>query len=674
MKEKGYWWIVFLVIAVGITFFSVITGNYFAKRVSIQVGQIAEESYYAPFLVENEMATERKKAAQEKSVAPIYKSDSKVQEKAISDMETLFNFTQTIQTTDIAQRLNKAPLDVLKARAPIALYNEEFEALLATAQEELGNIKESCITIAAQLFQAGIQENDNKEIEIRNLLSQTDLSVAHQRLAKSIILGVIKPNVVLDEVATQEAKKLERESVEPITILPGEIIVEKGKLVTEEIYTLLEKVGYLDTNKNDRYKQYVGISLLIVLVIYFWVSYNKSTWDIKKLQAKEINLILILYSLSIMIARVLIKVPFVYIPLSIAPMLLAILMGIPVAILVNVVITLFSALIFKGDSLFIIYFIITGIVDILIINHMQERKKTMVSALFAGSVQFIAYLALKFFIGTDINMSILIEASIAFAIGLVSVVLVVGSLPVLESAFGYITPMQLLELTNPNQPILKRLLLEATGTYYHSLLVANLAETAADVIGANPLLARVGGYYHDIGKLTCSNYFKENQVLGNPHDQLDPFKSYEMILSHVTSGIQLADEYHLPIYIKEMIMQHHGTSVMQYFYVKAKKEKGDLVKEEQFSYKGPKPKTKEAALVMLADVVEATVRAMQEKFGADLTIEQVVRKMIKQKLDEGQLDECELYISDIEKIIQSFTKMLKGMYHERIQYPERDEK
>ena len=155
---------------------------------------------------------------------------------------------------------------------------------------------------------------------------------------------------------------------------------------------------------------------------------------------------------------------------------------------------------------------------------------------------------------------------------------------------------------------------------------------------------------------------------------MTPQESYSVILSHVTEGLRLAEEYHLPQYIKDMICQHHGTSTMQYFYIKAKKETNEEVLETTFKYHGPKPKTKEAALVMLADVVEATVRSMQDKLGKDLTIESVVRKMVKQKLDEGELDECELYISDIEKIIDSFTKMLTGMYHQRIAYPERNEK
>ncbi|MEG0320543.1 MAG: HDIG domain-containing protein, partial [Niameybacter sp.] len=261
-----------------------------------------------------------------------------------------------------------------------------------------------------------------------------------------------------------------------------------------------------------------------------------------------------------------------------------------------------------------------------------------------------------------------------FFVGIVIVVLVVGSLPLWEAAFGFITPLQLLELTNPNQPVLKRLLIEATGTYYHSLLVANLAETAADEIGANALMVRVGGYYHDIGKLTCSNYFKENQVLDNPHDYLDPKSSVDIILSHVTSGIELANAYKLPKCVKDMIKEHHGTGCAQYFYVKAKNIEGEAIDLKDFTYEGPKPQTKESGLIMLADVVEATVRAMQHKIGKEVTVEEIVRKMVKQKLDEGQLDECPLYISDIEKIIQSFTRMLNGMYHERIEYPERKDK
>ncbi|MDF2877484.1 MAG: hypothetical protein K0S30_580 [Clostridia bacterium] len=675
MNKKAYWGGLFLILSVVVTFFAVASGNFFTKKLSLQVGQIATQTIYAPFQVENEMATNRKRDLAEREVALISKVDIQVQEKAVADIEQLFEYTLAIQTTDIAERLNKTPLEVLRNRSSIGLYKDEYETLLGVTQEDLSTIKETCIQIAVQFFEEGMQSDAlNKTPEIKARLEATELSVTHQKMSEGIIAAVIKPNVVLDELATNEAKKLAREKVDPVYILQGEKIIEKGTRITEETYTILDKVGFLDTNKRTTYQQYSGIALLIILVFVFVSKYMKIINIAKDLQRKQINLIMILYILSIIMTRVMLNRPFVYLPLAIAAMIIALLIGTDIAIITHILLVIFVSVIFKGDMISILYFVITGILSILIVGNMQERKKTMTTALIVGGVHLITFLALKLFVGVDMTIAVAGEAMLAFIIGILAVVLVVGILPLLESAFGFVTPMQLLELTNPNQPILKRLLLEATGTYYHSLLVANLAETAADAIGANPLLARVGGYYHDIGKITCSNYFKENQTLDNPHDTMDPQKSCQIICSHVTTGVSLAREYNLPVYIKDMIKQHHGTSVMQYFYMKAKEQKGSFVKEEQFRYEGPKPKTKEAALVMLADVAEATTRSMQDKVGVDLTIEQLVRKMVKQKLEEGQLDECELYISDIDKIIASFSKMLKGIYHERIQYPEKDGK
>ncbi|WP_069997999.1 HD family phosphohydrolase [Cellulosilyticum sp. I15G10I2] len=674
MKKQIYLKVISLIICIAVTFLAIVSGSFFTRKVSLQIGQIARETIYAPFQVENEMATNRKKELAEKGVLSIYKVDIKVQEKAIADIEMLFDYTLSVQTTDIAERLNKSPLEVLRGRSPIGLYKDEYETLLGMRSEDLNYMKEACIYIAVKLFENGIQSGDvNKVLEIKSMLEETSLNVTYQKVAEGIITAIIKPNVVLDEVATNEAKKLEREKVDPIFILQGETIIDKGTRVTEETYTILGKVGYLDTNKNTKYKNYLGISLLIALILFFVLRYIKLRQSIKVLQDKQVHLIMILYILSIGIARMMLGRSFVYLPLAVAPIIIALLVDVDIALIINMLLVLFASIIFKGDILFFVYFIITGTLSVLIVGNMQERKRTMKNALLIGTIQLITYIALKLFIGADITINVIIEASIAFIIGFISVVVVVGTLPLLESAFGFVTPLQLLELTNPNQPVLKRLLLEATGTYYHSLLVANLAETAADAIGANPLMARVGGYYHDIGKLTSSNYFKENQNLDNPHDTMDPLKSCQIIISHVANGLSLATQYNLPVYIKDMIKEHHGTSVMQYFYIKAKEQSGEFIKEEQFRYKGPKPKTREAALVMLADVVEATTRSMQDKLGAEITIEKIVRKMVKQKLEEGQLDACELYISDIDKIIDSFSKMLKGMYHERIQYPERNE-
>lgn len=680
MKNKEYRWVIFACLAAIITFFCVLSGNFFTQKVSLQLGEIAKETLYAPFQVENEVATARKQQEAEDAVEPEYKKDSSVQEKAISNIETLFDYIHTVQTTNLSEKLEKTPVEVLSGLSPIALYNEQYQALLNASSETLDTMKTVCMETTSTLLTNGISADDsNKSIEIRMAVENQNLSASMKKISEDIITNVIEPNVVVDEVATNAKKKIAHDKVDPVYVLAQEKIIEKGSKVTEEVYKLLEKVGYLETDHSRRYNQYIGVILLILLaggLFYYYVvhvhSFSKRR-STRQQRDKLLSLIFILYSLSLLITRAFLGIAFVYLPLISACMIIAFAMGPHVAFMTHVLIVIFSAVIFKGDIVFILYFLISGIASTLIVTRMHERTKTLMSALYVGGIQFLLYVGLKLLTGSNLTVTVLSEGFIAFIMGMISVVAVIGALPMFEALFDFVTPMQLLEMTNPNQPILKRLLLEATGTYYHSLLVANLAEAAAANIGANPLLARVGGYYHDIGKLTCSNYFKENQGSTNPHDYITPKESYEIIVSHVTSGLTLAEEYHLPNYIKEFICQHHGTSTMQYFYVKAQKESGEPIAEKAFQYPGPKPQTKEAALVMLADIVEATTRAMQDKLGKEIQIEALVRKSVKQKLEEGQLDECELYISDMDKIIESFTKMLTGMYHQRIAYPERNE-
>lgn len=675
MKGKSCSWIVFMCLAAVVTFICVITGNFFTQKVSVQIGEIAKETYYAPFQVENEVATIRKKQEAVASVEPIYKKDSTIQEKAIGNIEALFDAVETLKSTDLE---NENKLETLSNRSPIALYNEQYTALLNTTYDMLNNMKEVCMSIVSYLLNEGIVSEENSQVRL--LIENTDLTVSMKRIAEDIIQNVLEPNVIIDEVATNEQKKLVQDKVDTVYVLAQEKIVEKGARITEESYKLLEKVGYLETNYAIKYKQYLGVLGIILLAggifyLYLYKTYITVDHTIAFSQKnKRLSLIFILFGLALIITRVCLKLPFVFLPFGAACMILTLSLTSQIAFMTHILIVIFSSLVFKGDIVFILYFLISGIISILGMSTIQQRSKTVINGLLIGVIQFILYIVLKLLVGTELTITILTEGVIAFLVGLLSVVAVIGALPMFESFFEFVTPMQLLEMTKPDQPILKRLLLEATGTYYHSLLVANLAETAATSIEANSLLARVGGYYHDIGKLTCSNYFKENQGSTNPHDYLTPRESYEVIVSHVTAGLKLADEYQLPNYVKDFISQHHGTGITQYFYVQAQKMSDTPIDEKEFAYPGPKPQTKETALVMLADIVEATTRSMQDKLGHEVSIEDIVRKSVKQKLDEGQLSECSLYISDLEKIIDSFTKMLTGIYHQRIAYPERNDK
>lgn len=677
------------VIAIVCTFFAVITGNFFGKKLSLQIGEVSPKLILAPFKIENEVATERKRLLAEQSIEEIYTIDETIEEKAIEDVEVLFKYVvavkevissqdenvaesiTTIKHHNIDESIKTNPIDILQAKSPILLYNDEYQTLLSASESDLNRLEAQIIDLLSKFFREGVKPYQNKSSEIRKAIENERINPLYQKLAYEIISAQLKTNVIIDEEATEETRKKAREQVEPVYILQDEKIIGQGSRITEESYLLLEKAGFLDTDAKNTYTQYLGVSILLGVIILCLFRYIKIRKTLEELDFRQIGLFFMLYLLSLLLIHILKTVDVIYLPLSIAPMLIAILIKPDIAIIFNLVLIVLAAIIQKGDVIFVVYLMLTGVMSILVVTGMQQRKQTMKSALIVGLMHALIYSSLKLLMGMPMTGEGMLEGMQAFLMGLISVILVVGSLPLWEAWFGFITPIQLLELTNPNQPVLKRLLIEATGTYYHSLLVANLAETAADEIGANALLARVGGYYHDIGKLTCSNYFKENQVLDNPHDYLEPRASANIIISHVTAGIDLANEYKLPQCIKDMIIQHHGTSIMQYFYFKAKEVEDNPIKIQDFQYPGPKPLTREAAIVMLADVVEATVRSMQHKIGVDMSVEQIVKKMVKQKLDEGELDNCPLYISDIDKIVNSFTRMLKGMYHERIEYPEK---
>ncbi|NMD33746.1 MAG: HDIG domain-containing protein, partial [Firmicutes bacterium] len=255
--------------------------------------------------------------------------------------------------------------------------------------------------------------------------------------------------------------------------------------------------------------------------------------------------------------------------------------------------------------------------------------------------------------------------------GLLSSIIAIGMLPYLESAFGLTTSITLLELSSPNHPLLRQLQTTAPGTYYHSMIVCNLAEAAAEAVNADPLLTRVGAYYHDIGKLKRPYFFTENQLSGqNPHDKISPNLSAMIIRLHVKDGVELARKYRLPKVIEDIIRQHHGTGLIAYFYQEALDSSDqEQVSTDKFSYEGPLPQTKEAAIIMLADAVEAGARSLSQPVGR---VENLTRRIIKEKLNNGQMDECDLTLKELDQIGDTFVKIMAGIYHTRVEYPEKD--
>jgi len=313
---------------------------------------------------------------------------------------------------------------------------------------------------------------------------------------------------------------------------------------------------------------------------------------------------------------------------------------------------------------------IGGLTAIFMLRRNAQRVFVLVTGLIVGLVNFIVLICVGALTSNDV-VSVISDAAYALFGAITSGILCVGLQPMLEATFNLVTPAKLIELSNPNQPLLRRLMIETPGTYHHSMIVANLAEAAAEAVGANALLCRVGAYYHDIGKLVRPMYFKENQLGENPHDKTDPRVSTAILTEHTRDGVELAKKHHLPDAIVDMIRQHHGNTPVMYFYAKTVKLMGEEnVDIADFRYDGPKPQSAEAAILMLSDTVEAAVRSMPEPTREKMSA--MIRKLVRGKMEDGQLDECTLSFRDIGNICSAYETVLQGVFHERIEYPSVD--
>ena len=356
-------------------------------------------------------------------------------------------------------------------------------------------------------------------------------------------------------------------------------------------------------------------------------------------------------------------------PVTLGLLLVALLVDVRLALFVNTVLALLAgALISAGSTSYAVMLmtVACGPMIAVLFSRSMLRTTTLLAGLCIAVSNFFVTLAVGLFSSAEMQ-GVLVNALWAAGGGALSAVLCIGIQPLLEWLFNLATAAKLIELSNPNQPLLRRLLLEASGTYHHSIIVANLAEAGCTAIGANGLLARVGAYYHDIGKLKRPMYFKENQMGDNPHDRTDPRVSAAILTAHTRDGAQMAQKARIPQPVIDIIRQHHGDTPTIYFYDKAKKLYGDSIDISAFRYEGPCPQTREAAVVMLADGIEAATRAMSNPDPEK--IDALIRNFVRARLNDGQLDSSDLTFSDLDKICGAFSTVLTGAFHERIEYP-----
>ena len=566
--------------------------------------------------------------------------------------------------------IDKLELELVKFKVPLS--GEQFKYLVTIASDdELALFDKLTRSLISDVMKEEVNaENMAGKVDfVQNEYQKSELSQEFKNIGSLMAKAFLKPNSIIDTELTNEKKteayNAAMESKQ--TISEGSRILSYGDIVTEDKLEVLNELNLLETGTLD-YAFAGGILAILLLLAFLLVLYLHFFYN--KIIAGRKELILLSFIILLALVAAWLFNPFtpLLIPVFIAPMLISILLDLRLGIFVNLLLALTISFITKGDQGFLYTSIIGGTMAAFIVSGANQRSKLSASGLVIAIVNAVV-IACVDLINKSSAASILNDALLVGVNGMLSTIFTIGALPFFESTFNVITPLKLLELANPNQPLIKKLLMEAPGTYHHSLMVGNLAEVATEAINGNALLARVGAYYHDVGKLKRPNFFKENQLSDNPHDKMTPNLSTLVITSHTSDGAEIALKFKVPLAVREIISQHHGTTLAAYFYYKAKKgDKVDCVKQEDFRYQGPRPSTKEAAVVMLADSVEAAVRSMVEK--TEGKMEGLIRKIIKDKLDDGQLDHCDLTLKDLDMVAKAFMRVFGGYFHEREEYPE----
>lgn len=680
------------VITILVAFILVETGAAPIKY-KISAGAASVYDINAPRDIENKLKTEQNARAAAAAVKPVMKENSSASAEVYKSMDDFIALVEEARKSVLKkmeesgigkkeeaykQRLETEQESVMGKVTEgvkslnIPLSPEQVRYMIAKAgDEEISAFSKASRDIITNAMKDDITEESlvNKVNLVQNEFQSRELNQELKNIGGILVKAILKPNRTVDEDATrkrQEEAFKRQDNV--VKILKGERIVSNGEIVTEDKLDILEELNLLETTRRFDFPFASGILLILLLLGLVLILYMQNFCKQILSSRDDVLILCLMVLLTLTIARWVGLYSPLAIPIFIASMSLAVLLDLKLSIMVNLVLTVAIALMTKGSLNFIYMSMISGTLSAFLVSKANQRSRLSMAGIVIGLVNAVVIVCFGM-----INKSGIAEigrdALIVFLNGVVCIILTIGMLPFWESTFNVITPLKLLEIANPNQPLLKRLLMEAPGTYHHSLMVGNLAEVATEAIGGNALLARVGAYFHDVGKLARPNFFKENQMSENPHDRITPNLSTLIITSHTSDGVELAKKHKIPLAIRDIISQHHGTTLVAYFYHKAKKsDKGELVRPENFRYEGPRPSSKEAAVVMLADSVEAAVRSMVDR--TEGKIEGLVRKIIKDKLDDGQLDLCELTLKDMDTIAKSFTRVFSGFFHERQQYPE----
>ncbi|MEJ6952019.1 HD family phosphohydrolase [Natronospora cellulosivora (SeqCode)] len=693
-NKKIFWGFIFI-----ITLTLILTINLISSQLDLVLGQPSPTDIEAPRTVTivNEERTNEMRDIARQSVGRRYEENVNAKISALEDINNFFDSIiesrEKINEQDLAieeERMldnedslistDKLIQDILIEFPDIS--KETIETIFHARENDLLIVRDAAVLIIEDIYQRRIYPEDLPKLRetITQRVQNLDYRVEFRLALTELLQNVARPTMLVDEEATIEKQEEAARNIpaEQDTVLQGEMIVRKGDIVTEEHIKILEALGVHQSEVN--YLNILGIIIVIITLVIlaglYLSKYKNDIWN----NPKKIVFLELMVVLLVILARIIDVIPVLdyfylpyLIPVAMASILITVLLDSEVGIFSTIFISFLVALIFNNNYNVAIIGFVSGMVGIYSVSKLSQRNDLVKAGFNVSAVLFILSLGLRLTEPINSILNVLGHVSMAVLNGVLVAILANGLLPYFENLFGFTSSVKLLELSNPSQPLLNKLVFESPGTYNHSLVVANLAETAANNIGADSLLARVGSYYHDIGKMKRPFFFIENHMgRENPHDKLNPNLSALIIKSHVKDGVELAKEYKLPTQIIDIIREHHGSNLISFFYQEALKDSvHDNIEESDFRYDGPKPQTKESAIIMLADICEAAVRSKNFNKSNHNRMEGLVRELIRKKLIEGQLDESDLSLRDLDTIAESFVKVLTGIYHQRLEYPEK---
>jgi hypothetical protein len=726
---------VYLIILSGAISLLLFPNTLMLSKEDYSLGDVARKDIKAPrdFLVEDKELTKQRKAEATKSSLFVYDFDrsaaytsKRIKESFTYGREEL----ERIQSTELESTLRSEKLRQLREiffeLTGITADPVVFDQLMKNGFSP--QIENTVLTAANRIFQKGVvgdntvlMSQKGKGIILRDIDTQTELKVddlgrfydpesARQHISQIIDqnlteetgsdtaarigrLGqlLIRPNITFNKRETELRKEEAKDSVKPIyfQVKKGEMIVREGEKINPTHLLKLETQAQLTRNTlipgmalSTTLMVGILLALSYLIVLKRPNIFKENTRNLTFLSAALLFMFLVVLLYDVVAEEVARGFPFFAaqvllfaLPISLGAILVCIFQGLDVAIAFSLVISILASIVVEGKVEFLIYFLLGSLLAAYGVRDCRERMVLIKTGMRVGLLNMVLALLIQALYGNLYSTTSALSIIAGFLGGALAGVIATGFLPLTEMAFGFTTDIKLLEQSSLDQPILKDLMVNAPGTYHHSVVVSNMVEATAESIHANPLLAKVSAYYHDIGKIKKPLYFVENQVRGeNRHEKLAPSMSSLILISHVKDGVELAKQQRLGKEIIDTIEQHHGTGLISYFYEKAKDQsekkggRSSPVKEQDFRYPGPRPQTKEVALVLLADAVEAASRTLVDPTPA--RIQGMVQKIMNGVFSDGQLDECELTLKDLNQIAKSFTKTLSGIFHGRIEYPE----